>query len=67
MGNWKVNIMTKKQIEEIRNALIEEGQKNATKYGFHLGETIKFTPTQVEEILSKYCNDDCFCYVIREF
>lgn len=34
-------------------ALVEEGYNNATKYGFRLGDTIKFTPTQVDEIVSK--------------
>lgn len=34
-------------------ALVEEGHDNATKYGFRLGDTIKFTPTQVDEIVSR--------------
>lgn len=34
-------------------ALVEEGQNNATKYGFRLGERIKFTPTQVDEIVDR--------------
>ncbi len=45
--------MTFKEIEEIRNVLIIEGQNNASKYGFHLGDTIKFSPTQVEEIIKE--------------
>lgn len=36
---------------EVRNILIEEGQEYATKYGFKLGDTIKFSPTEVEKIL----------------
>lgn len=39
--------------ESVLYALVEEGQNNATKYGFHIGDTIKFTPTQVDEIVSK--------------
>lgn len=46
--------MTKNEIEKVRDILIEEGQKNGTKYGFHLGENIKFTPVQVEEIMKDY-------------
>ena len=34
-------------------ALVEEGHDNATKYDFRLGDTIKFTPTQVDEIVSR--------------
>lgn len=38
---------------KIRNVLIDEGQSNSKKYGFKLGETIKFNPVQVEEILAR--------------
>ena len=37
--------------KEVRNILIEEGQNHGTKYGFKLGDTIKFSPTEVEKIL----------------
>ena len=36
---------------EVRNMLINEGQEHGTKYGFKLGDTIKFSPTEVEKIL----------------
>lgn len=39
--------------ESVLYYLVEEGQNNATKYGFRIGDTIKFTPTQVDEIVSK--------------
>lgn len=32
---------------------INEGQNNASKYGFRLGETIKFTPDQIVDIMCK--------------
>lgn len=37
--------------EEVKNILIEEGQSHATKYGFKLGDTIRFSPREVEQIL----------------
>lgn len=48
----------KKIVEElaskIDSILIEEGQTHSSLYGFKLGDTIKFTPTQVTEII---CNN----------
>ena len=49
--------ITEEQIKKIRNILIDEGQRNSLKYGFSLGETIKFNPTQVEEILTRRINE----------
>ena len=49
--------ITEEQIKKIRNVLIDEGQRNSLKYGFSLGETIKFNPTQVEEILTRRINE----------
>lgn len=37
--------------EEVCEMLITEGQGNGEKYGFKLGDTIKFSPTEVEKIL----------------
>ena len=42
---------------EVRNILIEEGQGHGTKYGFKLGDTIKFSPTEVERILKTESED----------
>ena len=39
--------------EEVVRMLVTEGQENSAKYGFKLGDTIKFTPSQVGEILQK--------------
>lgn len=47
---YKIN---QPQEVKIRNLLIDEGQSNSKKYGFKLGETIKFDPAQVEEILAR--------------
>lgn len=35
----------------IQDILIEEGQTNSSKYGFKLGDTIKFTPFEVADVL----------------
>ena len=48
--------MTREDIKEIRNILVEEGQSNYKKYGFKLGDTIKFSPSQVKEILENHIN-----------
>jgi len=37
--------------EEVRNILIEEGQEHGSAYGLKLGDIIKFSPTEVEQIL----------------
>lgn len=37
--------------ERVRNILIEEGQKDRR---FHLGDTIKYDPVEVCEILKKH-------------
>lgn len=37
--------------EEVCKILIIEGQEHGRKYGLKLGDTIKFTPTEVEKIL----------------
>lgn len=34
-------------------ALVGEVHDNATKYGFRIGDIIKLTPTQVDEIVSR--------------
>lgn len=40
--------------DQIRDMLVEEGQYHPDKYGFHLGDMIKFTPSEVAEIIGKY-------------
>lgn len=47
---YKIN---QPQEVKIRNLLIDEGQSNSSKYGFKLGQAIKFDPVQVEEILAR--------------
>lgn len=37
--------------EEVVYALVKEGQENSKKYGFKLGDIIKFSPSEVERIL----------------
>ena len=37
--------------DRLKDLLIEEGQRNGLKYDFHLGDTIKFTPDEVAEIV----------------
>lgn len=37
--------------EEVVSKLVKEGQENSTKYGFKLGDTIKFSPSEVIKIL----------------
>lgn len=49
--------MTNKEIEDIRNILIIEGHEHSSKYNFKVGEIIKFTPTQVEDILKNHFSD----------
>ena len=39
--------------ESVLYYLIDEGQTNYKKYGFKLGDTIKFTPSQVDEIIRR--------------
>ena len=53
--------MTLREIKEITDVLIDEGQNRPSKYGFHLGDTIKFSPIQVEEILKEYFEMDIPC------
>ena len=44
--------MRRNDVDRIVLALVEEGQDNPSKYGFGLGDVIRFTPTQVGTILS---------------
>jgi hypothetical protein len=37
--------------EEVVSKLIEEGQEHSGKYGFKLGDIIKFTPSETMKIL----------------
>ena len=37
--------------EEVVGILINEGQEHGRKYGLHLGDTIKFSPSEVMKIL----------------
>lgn len=39
--------------EKVFYEFINEGQNNASKYGFRLGETMKFTPDQIVDIMRK--------------
>ena len=52
--------MTSEEIEHIQSILIDEGQRNYKKYGLRLGDLIRFTPTEVKEILERRClnNED---------
>lgn len=40
-------------INRIHSLLIDEAQCNSSKYGFKLGDTIKYTPSEVAEVLRK--------------
>lgn len=44
--------MKRYDVDRIVLALVEEGQDNSSKYGFGLGDVIRFTPMQVGTILS---------------
>lgn len=44
--------MRRYDVDRIVLALVEEGQDNSSKYGFGLGDVIRFTPMQVGTILS---------------
>lgn len=44
--------MRQYDVDRIVLALVEEGQDNSSKYGFRLGNVIRFTPMQVGTILS---------------
>ena len=48
-----------KIVDHIHGILIEEGQSNASKYGFKLGDTIKFSPSEVAEIINNHYKDFC--------
>lgn len=39
--------------DSVFECLVEEGQNHASKYGFRLGDTIKFSPSQVADIIEK--------------
>lgn len=39
--------------DQIRDMLVEEGQYHPDKYGFHLGDMIKFTPSEVADIIGR--------------
>ena len=43
-----------KIVDCIFGILIEEGQNNASKYGFKLGDTIKFSPSEVADIINNH-------------
>jgi hypothetical protein len=43
--------------EEVQSILIGEGQTHGIKYGFKLGDTIKFSPLEVEKILKSESED----------
>lgn len=50
--------------DSIQSILIEEGQNNATKYGFKLGDTIKFSPSEVADIINNHYEDFCAASLI---
>ena len=52
MTDW-IKEPVDKIADKVQSILIEEGQTNSNKYGFHLGDTIKFSPTEVAEIIKK--------------
>ena len=47
----KINGETSYTPEEVCYILVKEGQENSEKYRFKLGDTIKFSPGEVERIL----------------
>lgn len=51
---WLKDESEKEEFEKkVFYEFINEGQNNASKYGFRLGETIKFTPDQIVDIMRK--------------
>lgn len=50
-GELKSSGKPKFTIDDVEDALVSEGQDHSSKYGFKLGDLIKFTPSQVADIL----------------